>query len=224
MIIDKQFVNIEPDARNSWFSIPQKEKSRVFDMLVNFYSKPGDRILIPLLYSENYVYGCLSINREVSGYLINDSKKSFIYTANRQINSIDIKDSLKECSNSLDMYKYNMMYSDFPSLKLASKLGIFSDNKDDLYDHVLSYVTNYYNNMAKRLVPGSYIIVNLQNIVKNQYSDVYPLVFDFMNRFSKNTDIVFKGEQIWVYTDKDNYNRRSEYNCMHRYALKFQKK
>jgi len=222
--IDSQ-IEIAFDIKKSFFLVKDKrDKNRVFDAIVGFFTRPHETIVIPNLFSKNYPYGCLSSGRDIVGYLVSENK--IIYSKDKQLIEMELNDSKKAIESSEIFEKCcgtaRLMYCDIPNFGKDTKLMF---NVDEYLDFIDKIVTFYMNIIEKCLQVGGQVVFVSQNIVTTSRGDILPLTYDVMAKLRKFDNIVFRGDRIWGYQDggKNSSNRSNVYNCNHKTILFFEK-
>lgn len=218
---------IDIDLKNSYFSSRDEDRSVVLDRIVSFYTRCGETVVFPILYSQDTAFNCMSIGREMAGFMIAD--KSVVYTAGGQIikkkTSVGSVDSIKGMLSGVKN-RVMLLYCDPPGLATSPNFGL-----PDSYDAFISVTSGMFANLFESvLLPGGNMILLAQNAVVDASGNTLPVAFDmfkeidniFRLRYGSN-GVTFKGDRIWLIDGKDQSADRSCYTCRHRYLMIWRK-
>lgn len=219
----EQQIEVGFDVKTSFFLVKdQRDKNRVFDATVGFFTRPGETVIIPNLFSLNYVYGCLSSGRNIVGYLIPDNQ--LVFSQDRQIVSSGLQDGETFISSKSIFERCNqiarLMYCDIPNFSRDTRALL----KTEEYEEFLNKLVLFYSSVISNCVQvGGAVIFVCQNIVTSARGDVIPLTYDLMHILQTIECLKFQGDIIWNYWHKGKVNRNSQYNCQHKTILMFRK-
>lgn len=240
------YVNAKARSKNE-IKHPAKYPEEMVEEFVSFFTKENEIVLDPFLGVGSTSVGAEKTNRKSIGIELNKDffkiSESRINNENHKIYNGDCREVLKQLKNNSidyiltsppywDMLKKKRGHSDSQhGDRLNKGLNLYySDNQLDLgnieeYDVFLNELVKIFILCAKKLKPGKYMTIVIQNF-RNNDGQYITLAWDLAKKLSKTLDFV--GEKIWIQDNKKlgiwGYKASFIPNIHHHYCLNFRKK
>jgi DNA modification methylase len=204
----KQEKEIDPTTEQH----PATYSPTMIGNFINFFTKPGDKVLDPFVGIGSTLEACKRTGR--IGYGVELNKKYFELCKKRtpefsenifNCDSTKISEIpfplMNFCISSPPYWNIlNRSTRDFERNRISKELDVnYSDEFQDLgniddYDRFLSKLSEIYFDIHSLLKQNSYIVIIIKNIKKG--GKLYPLAWDLAKLLSKKYTL--KDEKIWI--------------------------